>query len=186
MSTSASPWVTGLALRAARPDDALSLSVLAMQVFLDTYATQGVRPAIAREVLTSYSERVFRNAIASDDERVCVAEADGHLIGFAQVMPGAGHALAPPGAPAELRRLYVQQPFAGRGVGTRLLGEAEGIAAQAGASVLWLTAWVHNHRARDFYRHRGYEDRGLTAFTFEGETHDNRLYAKAIAAGPGA
>ena len=42
-------------LRPARPDDALCLSVLTMQVFLDTYATEGIRPSLAREVLTSYA-----------------------------------------------------------------------------------------------------------------------------------
>jgi len=36
--------------RTAVQQDALCLSVLATQVFLDTYAIQGIRPAIAREV----------------------------------------------------------------------------------------------------------------------------------------
>ena len=38
-------------LRPATADDALCLGVLAMQVFLDTYATEGIRPPIAREAL---------------------------------------------------------------------------------------------------------------------------------------
>ena len=38
-------------LRPATADDALCLGVLAMQVFLDTYATDGIRPPIAREAL---------------------------------------------------------------------------------------------------------------------------------------
>ncbi|MFZ6711429.1 hypothetical protein [Undibacterium sp. TC9W] len=42
-------------IRPATQDDALCLSVLATQVFLDTYATTGIRPAIAREVLQSFS-----------------------------------------------------------------------------------------------------------------------------------
>ncbi|HOZ25184.1 MAG TPA: hypothetical protein PLI83_10420, partial [Thermomonas sp.] len=38
-------------LRPATPDDALCLGVLGLQVFLDTYATGGIRPTLAREVL---------------------------------------------------------------------------------------------------------------------------------------
>ena len=38
------------ALRDARPDDALALSVLSTAVWVDTYATDGVRATIAREV----------------------------------------------------------------------------------------------------------------------------------------
>lgn len=41
-------------VRAAQPGDALCLSVLAMHVFLDTCATQGVRPALAREARACY------------------------------------------------------------------------------------------------------------------------------------
>lgn len=171
-----------IVLRPAQAGDALCLSVLAMQVFLDTYATQGIRPAIAREVLSSYARVVFDEAIASPWARLCVAERAGHLVGFAQVTLGAAHEQVPGGPQAELLRLYVQEPFTGRHLGTRLLAEAERLAAAAGARVLWLTPWVHNHRALAFYARRGYADHGLTPFRFEGESHDNRVMARSLPA----
>ena len=134
-------------LRGARTEDALCLSVLAMQVFLDTYATKGIRPAIAREVVSSYSKESFAKAIADAVSRITLAELEGHLVGFAHVTLGAAHKLAPPGAPAELLRLYVQEPFTGAKVGTKLLAQAELNAAAGGAAVMWLTPWVHNVRA---------------------------------------
>ena len=158
------------------------MSVLAIQVFLDTYATQGIRQAIAREVLSTYPEREFQRYLADPNTRLVVAEAGANLLGFAQVTLGATHELAPEGRQAELLRLYVQEPFTAKGIGTQLLQEAERLAAASGVSVLWLTPWVHNHRARAFYARRGYEDRGLTHFTFEGESHENRVCAKRLAA----
>ena len=169
-------------LRPALPEDALCLSVLAMQVFLDTYATQGIRPALAREVLNSYSDCVFRDAIANHANRLLVAEHNGHMIGFAQVALDATHELAPAGTQAELVRLYVQEPFTRATVGTQLLEQAERSAALGGASVLWLTSWVHNHRSLAFYSYRGYQDFGITHFRFEGESHENRVLAKFVAA----
>ena len=68
-----------------------------MQVFLDTYATEGIRPAIAREVLSSYSEASFTNALMDDGSHIEVAEVKGHLVGFAQVTFGATHELSPAG-----------------------------------------------------------------------------------------
>jgi GNAT superfamily N-acetyltransferase len=165
----------------AAPEDALCLSVLAIQVFLDTYATEGIRPEIAREVLSSYSQVVFTEAIAANDSRIAVAEIKGHMVGFAQVTLGATHELAPGGVQAELLRLYVQEPFTGAKVGTQLLAQAEYIASERGATVLWLTPWVHNHRALAFYARRGYTDYGLTYFTFEGESHENRVLATSLA-----
>jgi GNAT superfamily N-acetyltransferase len=167
-------------LRSARADDALCLSVLAMQVFLDTYAIEGIRPALAREVCRSYGQAHFEKALVAGDTRIEVAERNGHLIGFAQITLGASHALAPSGVHAELLRLYVQEPFTGMHVGTRLLARAEETAAAHGASVLWLTPWVHNHRAVVFYARRGYIDYGRTEFILEGESHENRVVAKAL------
>lgn len=146
-----------------------------------TYATEGIRPELAREVLASYSQTVFSEAIAHRGNHIVMAELRGHVIGFAQVTLFATHELAPAGVQAELLRLYVQEPFTGAQVGTQLLARAEYIAATAGASVLWLTPWVHNHRALAFYARRGYKDYGLTYFIFEGESHENRVLAKALA-----
>jgi GNAT superfamily N-acetyltransferase len=167
-------------LKALRIVDALCLSVLAMQVFLDTYATEGIRPALAREVLASYSQTAFTQAIAQADVQIDIAEFKGHMVGFAHLNFFATHALAPAGIQAELLRLYVQEPFTASGVGTQLLRCAEDTAMRRGATVLWLTPWVHNARALAFYGRRGYRDFGLTHFTFEGETHENRVYAKSL------
>lgn len=97
-----------------------------------------------------------------------------------QLTWGATHPLAPAGLQAELLRLYVQEPFTGRHIGSALLQRAEQRAADHGVQVLWLTPWVHNARALAFYERRGYHDCGLTRFRFEGETHDNRVVAKRL------
>lgn len=175
--------MTAVELRVAVSDDALCLSVLAMQVFLDTYAREGIRPAIAREVLGTYAIEAFSAAIADTARtRITVAERKGHLIGFAQVTLGATQALVTERDAAELLRLYVQEPFTGSGVGTRLLAAAEQQAQRQGASVLWLTPWVHNHRAIAFYARWGYVDRGQSWFRLEDESHENRVLTKGLAA----
>jgi diamine N-acetyltransferase len=151
-----------------------------MQVFLDTYATQGIRPAIAREVVGTYSELAFLKHFEDQNSCIVVAERESHLVGFAQISINATHRLAHAGEQAELLRLYVQEPFTGCGVGSLLLRESEQIAVRAGRTVLWLTPWAHNHRALVFYSKRGYRDLGLTHFEFEGESHENRVFSKPL------
>lgn len=167
-------------IRTARPDDALCLGVLGLQVFLDTYATAGIRATVAREVLGSFSTAAFAAHLCDPSTLILVAEQDAHLVGFAQVTLDAAHELAPPGVPAQLLRLYVQEPFTGGGLGTRLLRAAEAAAAARGAQLLWLTPWVHNRRALAFYAARGYVDQGQTWYRFEGEAHENRLLARSL------
>jgi len=98
------------------------------------------------------------------------------------VTMGTTHTLVHHPAPAELDRLYVQEPFTGRGLGRALLQAAEQEAARRGAGLLWLTPWVHNARALHFYAREGYADVGLTWFEFEGERHENRLLTRPLPA----
>lgn len=177
------PGPSQVQLRAAHADDALCLGVLGLQVFLDTYCPAGIRPTVAREVLQGFSTDTMAAALADPGQAFVVAELDGHLVGFAQLRHRAAEPLAPAGVQAELFRLYVQEPSTGAGLGTRLLHAAEQLAAQGGASVMWLTPWVHNTRALAFYARRGYADHGATWYRFEGEQHENRVLARAL--GPG-
>ena len=167
-------------LRAAEVDDALCLGVLATQVFLDTYAQQGIRQAIAHEVQRAFSTEAVRALINTPNTSLWVAERAGHLIGFAQWTLGTTQALVHSARPAELDRLYVQEPFTRAGVGSALLRQAEAAAAQAGSTALWLSPWVHNDRALAFYARRGYIHLGLTTFVMEGEAIDNYVLAKAL------
>jgi len=167
--------------RMAVQRDVLSLSVLATQVFLDTYATQGIRPAIAREARQLLSEEAFAALLADPRRGLLVAELADHLLGFAQLTHGQTHALLPSEArAAELNRLYVQRPFLGKGIGKELLSRAEALAAAHGAEILWLTAWTGNTHALRFYEARGYQDAGGSTYTFEEDTYETRVFLKRL------
>ena len=176
----------GLTYRRAQPGDALVLGVLATQVFLDTYAPAGIRATVAREVLSTFSTSALLHALADSAAHIEMAELQQHAVGFVHTVLGASQALvtahAPGAVQAEVLRLYVQEPLTGRGIGKALLQAGEAAARRQGATAVWLTPWVHNHRARGFYAAQGYVDLGPTPFCFEGETHENRVLFKALAA----
>ncbi len=169
-----------VSLRLAGAADLPCLSALATQVFLETYATSGIRLALAREVEAQFSIRALGKRLGEARCRIILAELSGHLIAFAEVVMGAQHALLPPVPAAELTRLYVQSPFLRRGVGRHLLRRAEELATAEGLSTLWLTAWAGNKRALGFYASQGYEQLGRTEHVFEDESVENRLFAKPL------
>ena len=174
------PASDAITFRPAASDDAVCLGVLSTQVFLDTYATQGIRRAVANEVLALHSVAAYEALLADAGVTILLAECAGHLVGFSQVQDGKGHAQVPAAAASELRRLYVQERFTGRGVGRDLLRLAEKAAAARGAEMLWLTAWEGNVRALQFYPRCGYEDLGGTVYTIEGEDFPNRVFGKHV------
>jgi ribosomal protein S18 acetylase RimI-like enzyme len=172
--------------RRADEADAACLSALATQVFFETYATSGIRIGLVREADAQFSVAAFSERLNRPESRTTLAERDGHLVAFAEIVLGARHPLVRPGDAAELTRLYVQSPFLRRGIGRRLLAHAEATASAAGTATLWLTAWVGNARALALYASQGYEQLGSTPYAFEGEVFENRLFAKTLVAAPPA
>ena len=170
-----------VSLRPATQADALCLGVLATQVFLDTYAFTGITQAVAHEVRESFSTEAFARILNTPATTITVAVHAAALVGFAQTTMGTAQQLAPVGEPAELDRLYVQQPFSSCGIGSRLLLNHEALAAQHGARVLWLSPWVGNHRALHFYAKHEYQDYGLVFFHMGPHRVENRVYAKRLA-----
>ena len=169
-----------ISLRPGAPHDALPIAALAVQVFLDTYATDGVRPDLAREAFREYSPDAFDARLAHPHRRFVLAEKGAGLAGFAEVvtLPVAAPAGAVTGA--ELVRLYVQPAFQRAGLGVRLLRAAEAVARDAGMTALWLTAWEGNERARAFYSRHGYADVGETFHVIDGQRYGNRVFALAV------
>ena len=167
-------------LRPATAADALCLGVLATQVFLDTYAFTGITEPVANEVREAFSTEAFTKILEAPSTVITVAVREATLIGFAQTTIGTSQSLAPAGSPAELDRLYIQEPFTNLGVGSRLLRNHEALSAARGATVLWLSPWVGNHRALQFYAKHGYEDYGLVYFHMGSHAVENRVYAKRL------
>lgn len=168
-------------LRDATPEDALVIGVLGSQVFLDTYATAGIRPLLAREVRAHFSTDTIAALLARPQTRFVLAEREGHLVGFVQLAFGARQALVAADPAVEVQRLYVQARFNGQGVGKALIGAAETRAASAGAKALWLTAWVGNAHALAWYRRQGWRELGSTDYVFENERFENRVFSRPLA-----
>jgi len=58
--------------------------------------------------------------------------------------------------PLELSRLYLNQNWIGKGVGSALMQYALLQAAQGKHDICWLMVWTGNHHAQDFYRRWGF------------------------------
>lgn len=166
--------------RRATTADALPLSTLATQVFLDTYATHGINDALAREVTTVYSVEVFERRLRDADVELLLVASGGNTVGFADIA-FASRCPVPGVRGAEVFRLYVQRPFLRRGLGRKLMAKADASARARGLDTLWLTAWAGNHRALAFYQSLGFRDIGTTEYVIDGVGHENRVLCKALA-----
>ena len=161
-------------LRPAQGADANTLCALATQVWLHTYATDGVSPVIADYVLDALNPARFAEVLADPEASVVVAEHGDKLLGFATVrrnMPCPTGALAQ----VELQTLYVQAHCIGKGVGSALLRHVAHRAQDQAGSALWLAVSAQNQHAIDFYTAQGYRQQGKTLFMLGGVGYENHV-----------
>lgn len=161
-------------IRQATPADAEILAAMATQVWLHTYATEGISTVIARYVLAEFSAAKFAAIVSHEHSAVLVAEVNAHAVGYALLNVGA--ACVSGGSFVEVASLYVQEHFTGKGIGSALLRECQELAQQrTGSAAVWLTVNAKNYPAIAFYKKHGLAQTGTTYFELGGEKHENHV-----------
>ena len=172
----------GAKIRDGRTDDADRLAALAVQVWLHTYATEGVNHDVAHYVLSELTPEKYRQRLSDPATHIFVAEHGDSVVGFAAVK---FNLQCPSRATAkvELQTLYVQEHYVGLGIGSSLLHAAEVKAREQSGSALWLTVNAQNHRAIGFYAHQGYTKVGTTYFVLGEGRHENHVLVGPVDVG---
>jgi putative acetyltransferase len=152
----------GMNVREATPDDATAVN----GVHLDSVA--GLGPAAYdEEQVAAWGTGADPDdyAVDADDNHFVVAEVDGEVRGFGELVFDPGDYLEPP-VDAEVKAVYVHPSVARQGVGSALLAELERAARENGVDAVGLWA---SKNAVPFYEARGYDHVGERAHEFGGE-----------------
>ena len=162
-------------IRKATVDDSLNVAALSIQVWLHTYATDGMRKEIAGYVLKEFSPEAIARNIASEKLEYFLYIEEEHLLGYALLNR---EMTSPSGRTdlIEMSRLYVQEHHHGKGIGRQLLSAALGWCREHNMAGLWLKVYHKNLRAIDFYQYQGFAYHSDTWFELEGERHINHVY----------
>ena len=176
------PVRDGLLIRSALPGDAANLTALATQVFLHTYATQGISAVISAHVQSEFTPTKFAAWIGSETAQILVAEERAHLVGYARIT---FDAVCPErsASSVELATLYVLEHFARQGVGSALLAQAQALAWQYTHQPLWLTINAQNTRAVAYYAAHRYTKIGTAWFVLGAGRHENHVLVAPDAPG---
>ena len=153
-------WV----IRRAVEADAAGLAVLAERTFRAAFEADNTPGDMAAHVSRSYGPSLQATEIADPHRTTLVAEADGALVGYAQLRQGAAPACVTGPSPLELQRFYVDTAWHGRGLAQALMAAALEAADTAGARTVWLGVWERNPRAIAFYRKAGFAQVGAQGF----------------------
>jgi ribosomal protein S18 acetylase RimI-like enzyme len=165
--------------RIAKLEDAENISAIMMQVWLHTYAKQGMRSALSHYVFTEFNEEKIVAGIKSVNEKIFVYELNQHIVGVATLNLSARHPITQEEFP-EIGKLYIQEYFTNKGIGSKLLNNLIEYCRKKRYSKIWLTVNHQNQRAIEFYKNHAFKKNGVTHFKLEEELHENLVLCKSI------
>ncbi|MBG9753974.1 GNAT family N-acetyltransferase [Lysinibacillus sphaericus] len=80
----------------------------------------------------------------------------------------------------EIERIYIRQPFQGRGLGKYLINKAVELAEAQNKSSIWLGVWDKNDNAIGFYKNIGFVQTGAHSFYMGEEEQIDVIMTKIL------
>ena len=166
-------------IRKADLGDASNLAVLKQQVWIATYAVEGIRTEFSDYVLSEFTVENTRNTILNNNKFIYVAEIDNHLIGCLEISFNVKCPVETETGP-EIAVLYVLERYTGMGIGKTLLNRALSLCNELKFNSVWLTVYHKNERAINFYLKQKFNDQGSTYFEMGGNQYENKVMVRKI------
>lgn len=167
-------------IREARPSDLYNLAVLKQQVWISTYASDGLMDVYSKYVLSEYSAQAVQLSIADPSKRILLALQKDCLLGCAEIQtipmsPTNGFKPS-----IEISTLYILEKFQKQGIGKKLMNACIDQIKQLNHNMIWLTVYHKNKNAIDFYLRQDFKQIGETDFLLGEEKHKNYIMIKDI------
>jgi GNAT superfamily N-acetyltransferase len=164
--------------RDAGPADAATLDRIFETSFCDTFAHLYRREDL-EAFLSSFGVADWEKQLADPAFACRIAEVDGVPAGYVKVGP-----LKIPveenTAALLLDQLYILKRYQGAGIAQALMDWTFNEARRRGASRLYLTVYVDNHRARRFYDRYGFEAVGRYDFMVGSHADEDIIMRKVL------
>jgi len=166
-------------IRQATSDDALNIKYLKTQVWLHTYANRGISTDYSEYLDGDFTVENCLKKIENKNTFCLVAKQDGFLIGYCELDYTATYPESKQNT-VEMTVLYVSEHFHGQGIGKALLIEAEKQLVSLGRYTYWLSCFIENQNAIDFYKHLDFKSNASIFFSMNDQQYENLVFLKEI------
>ena len=166
-------------IRRAIISDADTLARFAEQIFRDTFGPHNSVEDMNHYVATAFGAAYQEADIVDPAGVVFIAESQGSIVGYAQVLHDRVRDDLDATSPVELKRFYVARAFHGLGLAQRLMDRVLAYAAECSADVVWLAVFANNPRALSFYRKFGFVEIATQLFLLGGDAQTDIVMRRA-------
>ena len=157
--------------------DVPALSLIAKKTFYDTF-TGTCTPADMDNFLDKfYNEKTLAIEVEDSAMEYFFAEIEGKIVGYILFSNGDTDFYEIKGSTAlELKRLYVEEAFHGKGIAQQMMQFFLDHAKSQGYDTVFLGVWEHNLRAQKFYHKYGFVKSSHTHDFPIGDTEQTDVY----------
>jgi GNAT superfamily N-acetyltransferase len=172
-------------VRQADTSDASLLAELGRRTFLGAFREVVAPDDMEAYLLDAFTETRTAEELADPSIVYLVASVDDRPAGYAKLHFGALHPSVTGCGAVKLWRLYSDQAWYGRGIGSALLRSSLRCAWERGGQTMWLTVNAGNQRAIRFYEKSGFTVVGSATFLLGAAIHDDHVMARALSPADG-
>jgi len=141
--------------------DAGVLAALSAATFFDTFKGTCTVADMNRFLETNFNIDQVKTELLNTNDLFYFAELEGKPVGYLRIMEDyESFPMMRKWKALELKRIYVDKDYHGKGIAQSLMQFMETYAADNHFEVIWLGVWEHNERAKKFYAKYGFIDSG--------------------------
>lgn len=160
--------------------DAIMLSELGAKTFHETFAKDNTPENMDAYIKMSFSPEIQLAELSTPEIIFLIVEVEGIPVGYAQLILNSRDETIQGMRPLELRRIYADQEYQGKGVGKELIQATIREAGQHDCDCIWLGVWEKNQRAIDFYKKWGFRQVGTHVFSVGDDPQNDFIMELAL------
>lgn len=166
---------TSFLISRAGADDAAALSAIGRETFAEKFGHLYTPENLETFLEQSHSPQWYAYALSQEDVGIWVARSEGEaLIAYAVAGPNTLPVPEPGPHDGEIKRVYVQKEWQGRGIGGQLQTVMIDWLQARGHEPLYVGVYSDNHGAQRLYQRYGFEKVG--EYIFPVGTHEDREF----------
>lgn len=168
-------------IKAVELSDLVTLQVLSLQTFNDTFSAQNTPENMEAYVSKAFQLKRLEVELQQPDSSFFFIYTDDQLAGYLKVNVDQAQTEAISENALEIERIYVDKAFKGQGLGKALIEKAITIATEKGKSAVWLGVWEKNQPAIGFYQKQGFQQVTTHSFWMGDDEQTDLIMVKKLA-----
>ena len=170
-----------LTFKRATELDTLIIALLGRVTFTESHE----RFIVDKKELKAYLTKAFdvdkiREELQDTDNFFWLAFLDGFPVGYAKLVINSNTKFLTADKVCRLERIYVLNDFLHLKIGSQLQDLVFKKATDLNFNWVWLTVYIKNFTAINFYIKNKYKDAGIIDFSIGNDTYDNTVFVKQL------